>query len=85
MIIGLVTEAVLIGKVDRAGWHVADILTRRLIAVEEDTPVIEIAKLLAEHKIKRVPVLHHGKLVGIVSRAGIVAVILHGYIVLRDW
>jgi CBS domain-containing protein len=85
MIIGIVTEADIIGKVDREGLRVADIMSRQIIAVEEDTPVAEIAKLLAEHKIKRVPVLRDGKLVGIVSRADIVGAISHGYLVLRDW
>lgn len=85
VLIGIVTEADLIDKVDRDGLHVADIMSREIIAVQEDTPVTEIAKLLAQHKIKRVPVLRDGQLVGIVSRADIVGAISDGYIVVRDW
>lgn len=85
MMIGIVTEADIIDKVDRDGLHVADIMSREIIAVQEDTPVTEIARLLAQHKIKRVPVLRDGQLVGIVSRADIVRAVSEGYVVVRDW
>jgi CBS domain-containing protein len=85
MIIGIVTEADIIGKVDREGLYVADIMSQQIIAVTEETPVSEIAILLAARKIKRVPVLRNGKLVGIVSRADVVDALARGYIVVRDW
>ncbi|MFI5015386.1 MAG: CBS domain-containing protein [Hyphomicrobiales bacterium] len=43
-------------------------MTRELIAVTEDTPLSEIVALLNRHRIKRVPVMQAGKIVGIVSR-----------------
>ncbi len=52
--------------------HVAgDIMTRNVISVTEDTPVGEIARLLEKRRIKRVPVLRNGELVGIVSRSNL--------------
>ena len=51
---------------------VADVMTRDLVTVDEDTPVSEIAKTLEIRRIKRVPVLRDGKIVGIVSRADLV-------------
>jgi len=50
------------------------VMTRNVITVDEDTSVNEIAGLLEQHHIKRVPVLRDGRLVGIVSRANL----LHG-------
>ncbi len=50
----------------------ADLMTREVISVTPETPVSDIVDLLARHKIKRVPVLKDGKLVGIVSRADII-------------
>ena len=41
----------------------------RVVTVTEDTPVGDIARLLEERRIKRVPVVRRGALVGIVSRA----------------
>lgn len=43
-----------------------------VISVEEDTPAREIASLMTSKGIKRVPVLRHGKLVGIVARSDLV-------------
>ncbi|MGB9878201.1 MAG: CBS domain-containing protein [bacterium] len=68
-VIGVVTEADLLKK---CGETVGEIMTKEVISVSEDTPIEEIAKILAEKGIKRVPVLKEGKLVGIVSRADIV-------------
>ena len=51
---------------------VADIMTRKVITVEETAALADVANLLETNKIKRVPVLRAGKLVGIVSRANLV-------------
>jgi CBS domain-containing protein len=44
-------------------------MTRDVATVTETTPISTIARLLEERRIKRVPVLSGGKVVGIVSRA----------------
>ena len=46
----------------------SDIMSRPVITVAEDTDTGEIARLLAAHRIKRVPVMRNGQVVGIVSR-----------------
>jgi CBS-domain-containing membrane protein len=51
---------------------VTDIMTRDVLSVTEETAVADIAVLLETNRIKRVPVLRDGKLVGIVSRANLV-------------
>jgi len=51
---------------------VRDVMTRDVISVTETTPVADIAILLETNRIKRVPVVRDGKLVGIVSRANLV-------------
>ncbi len=50
----------------------ADIMSRPVIAVAETTPIAEIVSLLESRRIRRLPVLSSGKLVGIVSRADLV-------------
>src|SRR5262249_23621731 len=42
------------------------------VTVDPDIDVTEIAQLLATHRIKRVPVIQDGRVVGIVSRADLV-------------
>jgi CBS domain-containing protein len=46
-----------------------EIMSSPVVTVEEDTSVTEIARLLATYRIKRVPVIRDGRIVGIVSRA----------------
>src|SRR5215469_12223828 len=54
------------------GRTVNDIMTRDVVTVTEDTDLGEVAELLEEKRIKRVPVMREGKIVGIISRANIV-------------
>jgi CBS domain-containing protein len=52
--------------------QVKDVMTRNVFSVTETTPIADIALLLETNRIKRVPVVRDGKLVGIVSRANLV-------------
>jgi len=45
-----------------------ELMSRPIITVSEDTDTIEIARLLQSYRIKRVPVVRDGQVVGIVSR-----------------
>ncbi len=85
MIIGIITEADIISKVNREGLCVANIMSHNIVTVSEETPVSEIAALLTERNIKRVPGIQNGKLVGIVSRADIVHAVAQGYLIIRQW
>ena len=51
---------------------VADVMTRGVISAVPDTPVADVAMTLERHRIKRVPIVHNGKVVGIVSRANLI-------------
>lgn len=51
---------------------VTDVMTRRVITAELDTTLSEIATLLEKNRIKRVPILKAGKVVGIISRANLI-------------
>ncbi|MGY6570039.1 MAG: CBS domain-containing protein [Salinarimonas sp.] len=53
------------------GRKASDVMSRKLVSVGEDTPLAEIARLLEKNRIKRVPVLADGKLVGLISRANL--------------
>lgn len=84
-IIGIVTEADIISKVNREGLSVSDIMSREVITVDEERPVNEVAALLTQRKIKRVPVVTAGKLVGIISRGDIVHAVAQGLLIIRQW
>ena len=74
-IVGVVSEADIVAK---KGTDVKSIMSKKIISVAEDTAVEEIARLMTAEKIKRVPVMRDGKVVGIVSRADIVSAIARG-------
>ncbi len=44
-------------------------MNRRLVTVSPDATLAEAADLMARHRIRRVPVIEHGRLSGIVARA----------------
>ncbi|HLZ60892.1 MAG TPA: CBS domain-containing protein [Ktedonosporobacter sp.] len=84
-VIGMLTEADIISKVNREGLKVSEIMSCNVTSVTEDTPVDEIALLLTQRKIKRVPVMRQDKLIGIVSRADIVHAVAQGHLIIRPW
>ena len=49
-----------------------DIMTSPVVTASEDTPISDLADLMIRHRIKRVPIMRAGALVGVVARADIV-------------
>lgn len=85
-LVGMITEADIIRCMHRDDLKVDEIMSRQLITVNEDTSINDIAALLTERKIKRVPVVQaSGKLVGIISRADIVHAVAQGLLIIRQW
>jgi len=53
------------------GTRVGDVMTRKVVTVGEHDSLDEVVHLMEVHRIKRLPVLRDGKVVGIVSRANL--------------
>jgi CBS domain-containing protein len=51
---------------------VTDVMTRQVVTAGPDTPVSDIATLLEENGITRLPIIDGGKVIGIVSRANLI-------------
>ena len=58
------------------GRRVAEIMTTALITVDGDASIEEAVGLMERHGMKRLPVIAHGKLVGLISRADILRALL---------
>ena len=54
------------------GKRVEEVMSENVITATEDTSLADIAALLERNRIKRVPIVQHGELVGIVSRSNLV-------------
>jgi CBS domain-containing protein len=54
------------------------LMSRNVVTATEETPVHELADLMATHRVNRIPVLRDGELVGIVCRADLVRALTQG-------
>jgi len=65
-----------IGKM--TGSTVLDICTKKPITITEDTPLDEIATIMAEKNVHTLPVMKDGQLVGVVGKADIIRTLARG-------
>lgn len=70
-LIGIVTEFALLAiaydaKVtqDTVSQH----MTSEVLTIEADDPISKVADLCIAHRVRRVPVMEHGRLVGLIAR-----------------
>ena len=54
------------------------VMAENVETISEDTPLPVIAAKLLDHRVKRLPVVRNGKLVGIVSRADLLEALARG-------
>ncbi len=68
LVVGIVSEADVFSK---KGAVAKDIMSPHVISVTEDTGIDEAARLLVGERIRRVPVIKRGKMVGLLSRSDV--------------
>jgi len=68
LVVGIVSEVDVFSK---KGAVAKDIMSPHVISVTEDTGIDEAARLLAGERIRRVPVIKRGKMVGLLSRSDV--------------
>jgi len=61
--------------VRQSGSRAADVMSRDVLTITEDATIYAVADLLDTYRVKRVPVVRQGRLVGIISRSDIVRVL----------
>jgi CBS domain-containing protein len=67
-VVGIVSETDVFSK---KGAVARDIMSTHVISVSEETGIDEAARLLVGEHIRRVPVMKHGKMVGLLSRSDV--------------
>ena len=67
-LIGVVSEADLIGGRDGAGVTARELMTEAVRTVSEDATLPAVARLLAAAGVRRLFVTEHGRLIGVLSR-----------------
>lgn len=62
-----------------AGTTVADIYTKKPVTVQQDTPLEEVATLMAEKKVHTLPVLDAAnQLIGVIGKSDLIRMIAEG-------
>ncbi|HLN23547.1 MAG TPA: CBS domain-containing protein [Patescibacteria group bacterium] len=61
-----------LASLDQAERTARDVMTAPVVTIAESAELPEVARLFLSYRIKRLPVLREGKMVGIVSRADLV-------------
>ena len=75
-VIGIVTDRdlvlrVLAAALDPASIRVSEIATEWVVSVAPDTPLDQVERLIEERRVRRLPVVSAGKLIGIVSQSDV--------------
>jgi CBS domain-containing protein len=78
-LVGLITEKDLLkliftGEIDLG--IVADYMTREVVALDEETDLLDVCEYLMDKNFKRIPILKNDILVGIISRRDMIKYIL---------
>ena len=81
--IGIVSERDIIRHLSTGGTTAdtlsKNIMTSKVITVENNVTSAQLMQLMTEHRIRHVPITHDGKLVGIVSIGDVVKRLLEKY------
>ena len=75
-LIGIITLADVnrTSSIDREAMQVRDIMTRDLITLPPETPVIDALRIMSAQNFGRIPIVQDGKILGIVTRTDILKV-----------
>jgi len=75
-LIGIITLADLnrTSTIDRDAMQVRDVMTREVITLTPDVPVIDALRIMSSNDFGRIPVVQDGKILGIVTRTDILKV-----------
>ncbi len=71
-LVGIVTDRDIVTRCIANGKSVettpvGDIMTEEVFTIEPDAGIGEASRMMAEYQVRRLPVIHNGELVGIVS------------------
>jgi CBS domain-containing protein len=59
-----------------ADLPISEIMTRQVVTVTPDTSIMEVARLLLDHRIGGVPVVEHGQIIGMITESDLFRLIV---------
>lgn len=72
-IAGIITDTDIMRNINKLDFPVSKVMSKNVICTDANESLDEAAKIMSEKKIKRLPVLKKGKLVGIITATDVIA------------
>ena len=72
-ILGIITERDIIDNISSLGGKISSIMSKVVVTIDHNDSIDNAALIMAQNKIKRLPVVDKEKLVGIVTATDIIA------------
>ena len=72
-LVGIITHRdVLLAGGEALGLKVDDLMSKDLMVVERETPIMEITKIMADKGYQRIPVVENGNLIGLITQSSLI-------------
>jgi CBS domain-containing protein len=72
-LVGIITHRdILLAGGETLGLKVDDLMSKDLMVVEKDTPIMDITKIMADKGYQRIPVAENGDLVGLITQSSLI-------------
>ena len=72
-LMGIITHRdILLAGGEALGLKVNDLMSKELYVAEPETPIKEIAKVMADKGYQRIPVVENGNLVGLITQSSLI-------------
>ena len=76
-VIGFMNLSQVVKKLTQVGQAmVKDYMTKTLYSIKEETPAADVAEIMLQKDLKRIPVVRNKRLVGVVDRASLSRILL---------
>lgn len=72
-LVGIITHRdILLAGGEALGLKVDDLMSKNLMVVNKDTPIMTITKIMAEKGYQRIPVVEDGNLIGLITQSTLI-------------
>ncbi len=72
-IVGIVTETDIMKNISSLGKKISSVMSKKVLTIEHKESLDNAALLMTQSKIKRLPIVNDGRLVGIITATDIIA------------
>jgi CBS domain-containing protein len=73
ILVGLITHRdILLAGGEALGLKVYDLMSKDLVVVNKETPIMDITKIMADKGYQRIPVVEYGSLVGLITQSSLI-------------